>query len=412
MKQSVLLRILFVFGYLAGVTSPGFSTQDAAPPGPDPSKDYTISYADLDLFLSGSVIDVGPSDRKPASRNGARGTSSKIKHGNLSPTAFEGNRVTFYEFRQEHVDYLLELRKDLESVPSYLPLKTFSANEQLAYWLNLHNVAVMYEVAKAYPLKKVKKLVVGGKNVWDVKTMKVGKREMSIQDIEDYVIRRWNDPLVLYGFFMGSIGGPNIRTEAYTGENVGDALQDNAYRFVNSLRGFRLWSGSGRVSDHYKLGERYFPNFEEDITNHLLTYARQDTRRDLAKAKSIKIKNYDWGIADPKNGDVYSGGSFNTNPGALGFFIETAPADIFPGATTSGPAPPPTRGSPIDSIHTSPAFNRGSNGKISPQTRALLRAVKIRNERRARDGTVTVEEFVNEEGSRIKLKEPEPETEN
>ncbi len=406
--QNITVIMFLIFG----LGSANVAIADNTPGTLDPSNEYTISYADLDLLLSGSVIDVGPSDRQPASRNGARGTSSKIKHGNLSPTAFEGNRVTFYEFRQEHVDYLLELRKDLESVPSYLPLKTFSANEQLAYWLNLHNVAVMYEVAKAYPLKKVKKLVVGGKNVWDVKTMKVGKREMSIQDIEDYVIRRWNDPLVLYGFFMGSIGGPNIRTEAYTGENVGDALQDNAYRFVNSLRGFRLWSGSGRVSDHYKLGERYFPNFEEDITNHLLTYAREDTRRDLAKARSIKMKNYDWGIADPKNGDVYSGGSFNTNPGALGFFIETAPADIFPGATTSGPAPPPTRGSPIDSIHTSPAFNRGSNGKISPQTRALLRAVKIRNERRAREGTVTVEEYINAEGSRIKLKEPEPETEN
>lgn len=396
-------------GRLASVVLVFFMGASAVVAGDDtPAKngqsdEYVISYSDLDLFLSGSVIDVGPSDRKPASRKGAKTTSSKIKHGNTSPTAFEGNRVTFHKFTQEHVDYLLALRKDLEAVPDFMPLKNFSSNEQLAYWLNLHNVAVMVEVAEAYPIKKVKNLVSGRNSVWQHKTMSVNGREMSIQDIEDHVIKKWNDPLVLYGFFMGSIGGPNIRPEAYTGDNVAGALQENAFRFVNSLRGFRLWSGSGRVSDHYKLGERYFPDFEKDIVEHMLAYARTDTRRDLERAKSIKINNYDWGIADPKDGDTYSGGSFNTNPGALGFFINLQDAANPAGGLT----PPPTVGTPLDSIHNSPAFNRGSGGKISPQTKALLRAIKMRNERRNREGVVSVEEFIGSEGSRIRIKEPE-----
>lgn len=402
MRQSYAARIILVTSFLIfGGSSVQVGAQESGAKPKAPQKnEFEIQYDDLDLFLSGSVLDVGMSDRRPASRIGARKSSTKMKHGNTSATATEGNRVSFNEFKQEHVDYLLAIRKDLEAVPDFMPLKSFPANEQLAYWFNLHNVAVMVEVANAYPLKKVKSLVEGRKSVWDNKTMSVGSREMSIRDIENYVVRRWNDPLVLYGFFMGAIGGPNIRTEAYTGDNLAEALENNALQFVNSLRGFKLWSGQGRVSDHYKLGAKYFPNFEEDIRNHLWAYARPDTRRDLQKAKSFKIKNYDWGIADLKDGDTYSGGSFNTSSGALAFFITSTPTATS-GSEPTGLFVPPVQGSAPDTIFTSGEFNKTLSAKISPQTQALLRAIKLRDARRQREGTVTVEEFVGGEGSRI-----------
>ena len=409
MKRSFVVRILlaFVFAFYSGGSVQVAAQENGAKPKTQQKGEFEIQYDDLDLLLSGSVIDVGLSDRRTASRKGATTSSSKIKHGNTSATGFEGNRVAFNEFKKEHVDYLLAIRKDLEAVPNFMPLKSFSANEQLAYWLNLHNVAVMLEVAKAYPIKKIKPLVVGRKSVWDKKTMSVGGKDMSIQDIEAYVIRRWNDPLVLYGFFMGAIGGPNIRVEAYTGDNVAKALNDNALEFVNSLRGFRMWSGKGRVSDHYKLGERYFPNFEQDIRKHMLAYARPDTRRDLERAKSFQIKNYDWGIADLKNGDTYAGGSFNTNPGALGFFITASPTAVS-GAQPLGIGGI-NRGSSPDTAFSNRAFNETGMTNISPQTKALLRAIKIRDERRRGEGTVTIEEFVDSDGGRIARKDKDDE---
>ena len=405
MGRSFVARILLVFSFtiFSGGSLQVVAQENSAKSKAPQKNEFEIQYDDLDLLLSGSVIDVGLSDRRTASRRGAKTGVSKMRHGNTSATGFEGNRVAFSDFKKEHVDYLLAIRKDLEAVPNFMPLRSFSANEQLAYWFNLHNVAVMLEVAKAYPIKKIKPLVVGKNSVWDKKTMSVGGKDMSIQDIEAYVIRRWNDPLVLYGFFMGAVGGPSIQVEAFTGENVPEKLQRSALEFVNSLRGFRMWSGKGRVSDHYKLGERYFPNFEQDIKNHLLTYARPDTRRDLERAKSFQIKNYDWGIADLKNGDTYAGGSFNTNPGALGFFITGTPTATS-GAEVTGMFAPPTRGSAPDTAFSSRDFNKAGMAGISPQTKALLRAIRIRDERRRREGTVTVEEFVDGEGGRITRK--------
>lgn len=386
---------------------PGFggaAAEARLPTGHDPDSEYSIRYDDLNLILKASVMDVGPSDRRPAGRAGLRGTSSRQKHGNLSPTAHEGNRIMFHVYEDQHMEALLAIRKDLEAVSDYTPLESFERMEQLAYWFNLHNVAVMYEVAKAYPVKKLKSLTDGRNSVWDNKTMTIAGVPVSIRDIEHHVVSNWDHPLVLYGFFMGTIGGPNIRDEAYTGDNVVEALQQNAVRFVNSLRGFRVWSGKGRVSDHYELGKHLFPNFEEDLKAHMIQYARPDTRADLERVKSLGIKNYDWAIADVNSGSVYKGSTFNTNPGALAWFIEMPNSQI---GVPGEPPPPPTI-TAVDGLGVDAAILAPVSAKISPQTKALLRAVQIRNDRRGRKGTVTVEEFIGGEGGRITTIESEP----
>lgn len=383
-----------------GMFSTASFSEASLPTGHNPDSEYSIRYDDFNLILQASVLDVGPSDRKPASRSDARTVSTRVKDNNMAVTAFEGNRILYSQFEQGHVDNLLAIRKDLEAVASFTPLEEFARMEQLAYWYNLHNVAVMYEVAKAYPFKKLSKLQTGKGNVWDAKSMSIGGVPTSIRDIEEHVVNNWNNPIVLYGFYMGAIGGPNIRTEAYTRDNVVESLQDNAIRFVNSLRGFRLWSRKGRVSDHYKLGERFFPNFEEDIAAHLSAYARPSTRRDIAKAKSFQIKNYDWAITDTMNGTVDRASSFNKSSGALVWFIEQPNPQT---ASPTGPPPPPSVGV-LDGLGNNTELTGAHSTKLSLQTRALLRAMKIRNEKRLREGEVTVEEFVGAEedqGSRV-----------
>lgn len=399
MTSFLSARVFSVFLMLVGVPFAVTAQDSGLPVKHNPDSEYEIRYDDLNLILSASVLDTGPSDRRPASRSSNRGTSSRLKHGNTSASGFEGNRVMFDAYTQDHVESLLAIRKDLEAVNDFTPLEEFNEWEQLAYWYNLHNVAVMYEISKAYPIKKLKSLMSGKDNVWDSKTMSIGGRPTSIRDIEEHVIERWDNPLVLYGFFMGTIGGPDIRPEAYTGENVVEALQHNAVRFINSLRGFRLWSREGRISEHYELGRRFFPNFENDVAQHLATFARRDTREDLAKAKRIKMKTYDWGIADLKNGSTYAGSSFNTNPRALAFFIETPAAAG--GSPVSGGSNPT---SDLNNFGTGAIVAHASSSNLAPQTKALLRAMKIRNERRARRGTVTVEEFVSDEGGRVRTR--------
>lgn len=365
------------------------------PSGYSRSSPYKIRYDDWDYLLSSIVLNTGRSDRVKPGRAALRQTSSRIRHGNFSATASEGNRIFFHEFEDEHRASILAIRKDLEAVPDLIEFEQFTKEEQLAFWLNLHNVSVLYEVSKAYPLKRVKSLRRGRNSVWDDKTLMVAGVPTSIRDIEEHIVNNWNDPLVLYGLFMGAVGGPNLRDHAYTGENVLQALNDNAEEFVNSLRGFRLWSGRGRVSGHYDLGKQYFPNFDQDIKRHLLKYANDSVRKYVNQVSRFTADSYDWAIADIRNGDVYAGSSFNTSSAGLAWFIQNVP-----GGGSSGAGVPVSSGV-NNSFVSDPFFNIGNIGNIPPQTRAFLRAVRERQRRRLKEGKVTVEEFVGGSAGRI-----------
>ena len=78
-----------------------------------------------------------------------------------------------------------------------------------------------------------------------------------------------NDPLLMYGYYRGYIGSPNLLNSPYTAKNVFTALTNNAVQFVNSNRGSVIDNHSTRVSSLYLEKKNYFPNFEEDLADHL-----------------------------------------------------------------------------------------------------------------------------------------------
>jgi len=352
---------------------------------------YTINYDDWGFVLENSVLYTGRSDRRPPSRAAYKNSATRIKHGNTSVSALEGNRVLYHEFGEQHRSLLLSIRKDLEALPDSVALEKFSKNEQLAYWLNLHNIAVMLEVSQNYPIRNLRALSQGKKNAWAAKTMKIGNTPTSIQDIENHIVENWKDPLVLYGLYMGAIGGPNIRTEAFTGGLINQQLEENATEFVNSLRGVRFWNNGARISAHYfDLGKTFFPDFKNDIKRHLLKFSSGPIGAKLRNINSFKKARYDWSIADLKNGESYSGSSYNTNSGALVHFIDS---------DTSG-----TPALPALSFINMQKDRGVEYAGIPPHVAALLSGIQKRNAKRLKVGTVTVEEFVTIEGSRIRLK--------
>lgn len=80
--------------YILGVCIGGHAIADELPTEYSQTSTYEINYDDWNLILSSTVLDVGFSDRKPASRNAARNVTTRIKHGNTSKMAAEGSRVS------------------------------------------------------------------------------------------------------------------------------------------------------------------------------------------------------------------------------------------------------------------------------------------------------------------------------
>lgn len=199
-----------------------------------------LAYPDWDLILRSSVMSFGPSYRFIGSRSD-RSTGTRISSRNKNPSWLEGNRVIFDELNESNIETITEYRQIVEGIPDQVAMSRWPKDEQLAYWLNLYTIRVYDLVARKYPIRKLERLKNGTRRksgAWDQKLLTVAGVPLSLNDIHhEIILKNWDDPLVIYGLYQGSIGGPNIRRIAYTGKNVRRLLQLNADDFVNSIRG-------------------------------------------------------------------------------------------------------------------------------------------------------------------------------
>lgn len=280
----------------------------------------TINYRNLNILLKLAVLDMGRSDRGKAKVVRAN-MGTRLRPTQKRLTSLEGNRFYFEAFKdQNNKQALHKIRTDLALLPSSTPLYNFSKKEQLAYWLNLYNVTLLDEIVAIYPKRNLAPLFEDEDALVNRKILNVSNIPLSLNDIKNIILKeKYNhDPDLLYGLYQGAIGGPNIREQAYTGNNVYSALAKNAVEFVNSNRGtYRKSSDTFLISSLYANNADYFPNFQEDVTAHLLKYIEGYYRSQLLGASTIKANISNWHI-----GDVYGtirnfGGSNNTNPAGL-----------------------------------------------------------------------------------------------
>lgn len=374
MKKHNYLITLLVFGLFL-FFAVGNATAATVPEpfrGHDDNSKLTIDYRDLDSLLDMVVLYTGRSDRKKASSSqAATGTRMKIKVNRA--TINEGNRFYFEVFDQnrQNQQTISKIRSRLENIPAAVPLEKFSRDEQLAYWLNLYNITMIEEIVKIYPKPELEDLLVGEDSILSKKILTVAGVALSLDDIQFSILKQnyHSDPLVIYGLYQGIIGGPNIRKSAYTGKYVYADLIDNAMEFINSNRGTYSKNGRDfRVSSLYERNAAYFPDFNADLTEHLLTYLEGDEQEDLQSAKRIKADIDDWTVTDLYGSTRDLGASMANNSAALD------------GAVSGGANPSRLAGrSPVAS-------------RYSPEVLQRLNEINAKKAAE-RSGTVTIEEM-------------------
>lgn len=264
------------------------------------NNNITLDYSVLSEALNGTVIRLGPSHRRHMSRPSAR-LGSRFVSGHTTPYRLEGSRVSFSFFNEEFLGELTAYRKDLERIGTQIDLTHMAKDEQLAFWLNLHNVAVIEQISMQYPTKYPNRLKVNGTSIDDIKFLNIKGVALSTKDIrEKIVFPNWTRPETIYGFFRGDIGSPALQNYAYTGANVQDLLVIQAGEFVNALRGFNKTSKNRNISKLYEEAKPYyFASWDADLAPHLLQYARPDVAEDIrATDRPWRIDRYDAVIAD------------------------------------------------------------------------------------------------------------------
>nr|WP_298930384.1 DUF547 domain-containing protein [uncultured Erythrobacter sp.] len=271
-------------------------------PSANPNNDK-IDYSIWDEAMKNIVISMGPSLRQGAGRPQAS-FGTRRQYGHVSRYRLEGTRIMFSFLDSDVKASFGEYRQDLEATADKIDIQALSRNEQLAFWINLHNVAMIEKIANEWPVRQPREIEIGGVPIDDAKFITVEGIAMSPRDIREKIVyKNWKDPMVIYGFWRGEIGSPSIQREAFNADNVARLLDKSGRDFVNSLRGTQKSGDTLQVSEFFQeAAPFFFTNFEADLRSHLARYANTETNALLDATTEMEAVIREHDIADLAGG--------------------------------------------------------------------------------------------------------------
>lgn len=292
-------------------------TEIAYQPGPgqfsdhNPTSQSIIDHGPLTDYLTLTVLPVGRSLQFMGYEKPEQYIGSKIRTAKpMAPSRFEGSRLFIHAFTPEVIAFFQDYQKGLEVLSERRSLASFNRNEQLAFWLNLYNVIVINKVVQEYPISNLSRLrdTGSGKSFWREKVVTIEGTPLSLGDIERILFTNYASPLVAFGLWQGSVGGPGLMNYAFNGKNVWRTLEDNAVEFVNSNRGLRPLRGSQlKVSKFYEWTRPAFGRTDADVLGFIKRYADPNFTGSISRADSISYGVYNWTIADILGGTLHTG---------------------------------------------------------------------------------------------------------
>ena len=191
------------------------------------------------------------------------------------------------------------LQSYIDTLEAMTP-SSLGRDEQLAYYFNLYNAAIIDVVLDNYPISSIKE--VGGgvfnRGPWKDEVVTVEGERLSFDDIEHGIVRaRFDEPRVHYAFNCASIGCPDIKGSAWRAGTLDADLDEAARAYVASDRGVRV-DGRGRVtaSSIYKWFQEDFGGSEEGVLEHVSAYATGKKQAALDEADGVRRYDYDWSL--------------------------------------------------------------------------------------------------------------------
>ena len=113
-----------------------------------------------------------------------------------------------------------QARRVRRSLATAWPSDQLPRNEQIAFWLNAYNALVLQTVidhypihgqSTAYPAQSIRQIP----GAFEQLTHRVGGRTLTLDQIEQTILPRFNDPRVYFAIGRGAVGSGRLRSEAF-----------------------------------------------------------------------------------------------------------------------------------------------------------------------------------------------------
>jgi hypothetical protein len=271
-------------------------------PRPD-GRDHRLDYSVWTEALRAYVVSMGPPLRKmPIAAPTPPGT--RISIGPTSMYRTDGSMIGYALIDREVMANIARYRQELQAVADTLDIQALPRNEQLAFWINLHNVAMVEKIGENWPVRQPRKIKVDGAPLEDARFIMVRGVALSPRDIrEKIVFAHWKNPKVIYGFWRGEIGGPALQRDAFDGRVITEQLDLAAREFANSRRGVEKRGDTLHVSRLYEeAAPFYFRDFAPDLRAHLRSFAEGEVIELLDQTAFTEASLSESDIADLSGG--------------------------------------------------------------------------------------------------------------
>ncbi|MEA2569781.1 MAG: hypothetical protein QOI24_1782 [Acidobacteriota bacterium] len=192
---------------------------------------------------------------------------------------------------------LQNLRRELGRVN----VAALTQKEQLAYWLNVYNINTIATIVERYPVKSIRDLStdpITRLNVFKKERVPFGNALLSLDDVENAKLREgFHDPRIHFAINCAAKSCPPMRAEAFTGANVDAQLDDQARRFLSSVRFGRkddtLVIHVTKIADWFKADFEKWGGGRTAFIRRYLPPAKQQLI-DHAKEIEFDFDKYDW----------------------------------------------------------------------------------------------------------------------
>ena len=212
-----------------------------------------------------------------------------------------GLNLVDYKAWSDSANDLKRLSQYIEGLASQ-QISALPKDDQFAAWANLYNALTVQLIIENYPVKSIREIRSGlfTSGPWKRKVITVEGKTLSLDDIEHGILRtEFSDPRVHYSVNCASVGCPNLRKDAFTGDTLDMALDEAARDYINSSRGAHVTpKGKLITSSIYDWFQVDFGGSEQDVIDHLKRYAEPELAERLSTLADIDRFEYDWSLND------------------------------------------------------------------------------------------------------------------
>ncbi|MCH7413586.1 DUF547 domain-containing protein [Belliella sp. R4-6] len=175
--------------------------------------------------------------------------------------------------------------------------KTWTKEEQLAYWINAYNAFTIKLIADNYPVESIQDLHPKIKiplvnTVWHIKFFKIGGQDASLDEIEHKILRKeFDEPRIHFAINCASYSCPPLLNEAFVAEKVDAQLDKVAKSFINDHKRNKISADKIEVS-------KIFSWFKGDFTKNgsLIDYLNKYSKVKINPKAKVSHLDYDWSL--------------------------------------------------------------------------------------------------------------------